>query len=112
MDGQASPATWAPPANMIVSFKDKGTRDVYEISDSRDARHTCPPVLWSAARKKLDLLMAAKHLADLLVPPGNRLERLKGDRAGQHSIRVNLQYRICFWWTDRGAAGVEILDYH
>jgi proteic killer suppression protein len=97
---------------MILSFKDEGTRDVYEASDTRDARRTCPPVLWPAARARLELLDDAKSPGELLVPPGNRLERLKGNRAGQYSIRINLQYRICFTWTDKGPAKVEIVDYH
>lgn len=62
--------------------------------------------------RKLHMLDAATELEDLRVPPGNRLEALKGDRAGQHSIRVNDQWRICFRWTDAGAEDVEIVDYH
>ena len=64
------------------------------------------------ALRKLDYLNAAGALSDLRVPPGNRLEALKGDRAGQHSIRVNDQWRICFVWTDAGPKDVEICDYH
>ena len=64
------------------------------------------------AYRKLLMLDAAETLADLRVPPGNRLEALKGDRAGQHSIRVKDQWRICFTWTPAGAADVEITDYH
>lgn len=66
----------------------------------------------SAARRKLAMLEAAVVLRDLATPPGNHLEALKGDRAGQHSIRINQQYRICFVWTDEGPANVEIVDYH
>jgi len=66
----------------------------------------------SVALRKLDYLNAAAVLADLRVPPGNRLEALRGDRAGQHSVRVNDQWRICFVWTDAGPADVEICDYH
>lgn len=65
-----------------------------------------------AARRKLEQLSQAGRLDDLRVPPGNRLEALKGDRAGQHSIRVNDQFRVCFRWTDTGAEDVEITDYH
>jgi len=65
----------------------------------------------SVARRKLELVAAAKKLEDLRSPPGNRLEALKGDRAGQHSIRVNDQFRVCFRWND-GAENVEIVDYH
>lgn len=97
---------------MIVSFKDEGTRDVFEDNDTRKARQVCPRDLWSVAERKLDQIEAAHALAELLDPPGNRLERLKGDRAGQYSIRINHQYRICFWWTDRGAEAVAIVDYH
>ena len=64
------------------------------------------------ARRKLRQLEIAGRLDDLRVPPGNRLEALKGDRAGQHSIRVNDQFRVCFRWTDRGAQDVKIVDYH
>ena len=64
------------------------------------------------ARRKLLQLHAAGELSSLRIPPGNQLEALKGDRAGQHSIRVNEQWRICFIWTDQGPAEVEILDYH
>ena len=66
----------------------------------------------SVARRKLRQLQIAGRLNDLRVPPGNRLEALKGDRAGQHSIRVSDQYRICFRWTVAGAEDVEIVDYH
>jgi toxin HigB-1 len=65
----------------------------------------------SVARRKLELIAAAKKLDDLRSPPGNRLEALKGDRAGQHSIRVNDQFRVCFRWNE-GAENVEIVDYH
>ena len=64
-----------------------------------------------AARRKLEILAAAQRISDLRSPPGNRLERLKGDRRGQYSIRVNDQFRICFRWDD-GAEDVEIVDYH
>lgn len=65
-----------------------------------------------AALRKLDMLDAAEALADLMSPPGNRLEALKGDRKGQHSMRINDQFRVCFRWTDDGAEDVEIVDYH
>jgi len=93
---------------MINSFKDKATAGV----DSKPARKTCPQTLWRIAARKLDLLDSALHLNDLKVPPGNRLEVLAGDRQGQHSIRINEQYRICFYWTDAGVEDVEITDYH
>jgi len=66
----------------------------------------------AVARRKLRQLEIAGRLEDLRVPPGNRLEALRGDRAGQHSIRVNDQFRVCFRWTDTGAEEVEIVDYH
>lgn len=66
----------------------------------------------SAAMRKLAILNRAERLDDLRVPPGNRLEALRGDRAGQHSIRINDQFRICFVWTGRGPKDVEIVDYH
>ncbi len=66
----------------------------------------------AVARRKLRQLEIAGRLDDLRAPPGNRLEALKGDRAGQHSIRVNDQFRVCFRWTDTGAENVEIVDYH
>jgi len=65
-----------------------------------------------AALRKLLILDAAETLDDLRVPPGNRLEKLKGDRAGSYSVRINQQWRICFSWTDAGPEGVEIVDYH
>lgn len=97
---------------MIISFKDEGTRDIFQGNDTRAARKACPQHLWRAAQKKLQDADHARILADLLEPPGNRLEKLAGDRAGQYSIRVNLQYRICFVWSDDGPAGVHIVDYH
>ena len=97
---------------MIVSFADAGTENVFHARASKAARRACPPSLWAIARRKLDLLNAAVSLASLRVPPGNRLESLKGDQAGQFSIRINDQFRICFDWTDGGPADVEIADYH
>ncbi len=71
-----------------------------------------PADLFRIAVRKVAMLEAAKALDDLRVPPANRLEALKGDRAGQHSIRINDQWRICFNWTDSGPENVEIVDYH
>jgi proteic killer suppression protein len=68
--------------------------------------------LWKVAFRKLDLLDSVVSLNDLRAPPGNRLEALSKDREGQHSIRINDQYRICFTWTEQGPAEVEIVDYH
>ncbi len=74
--------------------------------------HRLPTQIQRVARRKLLLLHQARRLADLTAPPGNRLEALKGDRAGQHSIRINEQWRICFRWVGEDAHDVEIVDYH
>jgi len=97
---------------VIRSFAGQGTEDVFDGINSKEARATCPSNLWGIARRKLDQINRARDLSDLAVPPGNRLERLKGDRAGQHSIRVNDQYRVCFSWKEAYADEVEITDYH
>ena len=97
---------------MILSFKNKETEDIFDGHDSKRTRKLCPNQLLSIAQRKLDILNAAVSLDDLRVPPGNNLEALKGNRKGQHSIRVNDQYRICFKWTVQGASDVEITDYH
>ena len=96
---------------MIVSFSDRGTKDIFDGVDSKAARRTLPLRLHARAGRTLDQLNAAVSLKSLSLP-GLRLEKLKGDRAGQHSIRVNDQYRICFTWSDSGPDGVEIVDYH
>lgn len=97
---------------MIRSFADQGTRDVFDGTNTVVARKTCPKEIWSVARRKLHMLHYAEELGDVAAPPGNRLEALKGDRAGQHSIRINDQYRICFRWTEHGPEDVQISDYH
>jgi toxin HigB-1 len=97
---------------MIRSFRDVGTEDVFRGRDSRPARKLCPREVWHVASRKLDQLDSAEVLGDLRAPPGNRLEALLGDRRGQYSVRINARYRICFVWTDRGPAEVEIVDYH
>ena len=97
---------------MILSFADAGTEDVFHGRSTRAARHACPSTAWNVARRKLDQLNAAVSLKGLRVPPGNRLEALKGDRRGQYSVRINDQYRVCFRWTAAGPADVEIVDYH
>ncbi|MBI3015946.1 MAG: type II toxin-antitoxin system RelE/ParE family toxin [Candidatus Tectomicrobia bacterium] len=81
---------------MIRSFRDRGTEDIFDGSDTRVARRTCPRALWATVRRKLDQINRVRDLRDLATPPGNRLERLRGNRSGQHSIRVNEQYRVCF----------------
>lgn len=97
---------------MIVSFRDEGTEDVFDGRDSKRARKTCPQNILRVARRKLDQINQATNLDDLRAPPANRLETLKGNREGQHSIRINDQYRVCFTWTGNGAEEVEIVDYH
>jgi proteic killer suppression protein len=97
---------------VIRSFADKGTEDVFDGISSKDARAVCPLSLWAVARRKLTQINRVLELAELAVPPGNHLERLKGDRAGQHSIRINDQYRLCFSWKAGYADDVEITDYH
>jgi proteic killer suppression protein len=92
---------------VIQSFEDDETQKLFETRESKR---------WQAiaiiALRKLDQMEAAITLNDLRIPPGNRLEALKGDRFGQHSIRINDQYRICFTWKADGAHDVEIVDYH
>jgi toxin HigB-1 len=92
---------------MIQSFKDAGSRRFYDGERVRQFE-----AIKDRVARKLDMLNAAVTLNDLRSPPGNRLEALAGNRAGQHSIRINDQYRICFEWTDQGPANVEITDYH
>lgn len=96
---------------MIGSFKDRGTEDIFQGTDSKAARKVLPTKLHDRAGRTLDQLNAAVSLVSLSLP-GLRLEKLKGDRAGQHSIRINDQYRVCFRWTEMGPADVEIVDYH
>jgi proteic killer suppression protein len=92
---------------MIVSFKDADTE---RLANGRRVKRFVN--VQAVARRKLRQLQIAGRLADLRVPPGNRLETLTGDRTGQHSIRVNDQFRVCFRWTAAGAGDVEIVDYH
>ncbi|MGH9806820.1 MAG: type II toxin-antitoxin system RelE/ParE family toxin [Terriglobia bacterium] len=93
---------------MIGSFRDKQTEDAF----NGIIRKGFPADIIRIARRKLGYLNAAVLLTDLQAPPGNRLEALKGDRAGQHSTRVNDQFRICFVWTGEGPIDVEFTDYH
>ena len=93
---------------MIVGFRDLDTQRLWQSGKSRHL----PADLHRRAFKKLAILNAALELDNLRVPPGNHLERLRGDRAGQHSIRINDQYRVCFVWRDGNAFDVEIVDYH
>jgi len=93
---------------MIVSFRDKETEKLWQSGRSR----RLPSDLQLRAFKKLAILNAAVVLDNLKVPPGNQLEALRGDRMGQHSIRINDQYRVCSVWRDGNALEVEIVDYH
>jgi proteic killer suppression protein len=92
---------------VIRSFKDP---DAFELIENR--KHRKYANVLSSILRKLDALEAAVELAEMKEPPGNRLEALKGSRIGQHSIRVNDQFRICFIWKSDGAYDVEIVDYH
>ncbi|MEA2498548.1 MAG: toxin HigB [Actinomycetota bacterium] len=96
---------------MIVSFADKAAEALFH-GESGKAIRQIPPDVRSAAVRKLDLVNAAHDLGDLRVPPGNRLEPLKGELRGKHSIRINDQWRIVFRWKSGDAHEVEIEDYH
>ena len=97
---------------MIRSFRDRATEDIFNGINSVAARKACLQRLWRIATRKLEQLDSAETLDDLRVPPGNRLEALRGNRQRQYSIRINEQYRVCFVWTEAGPADVEIVDYH
>jgi len=97
---------------VLLSFADSATEDVFDGVDSRRARQAYPSVLWPAVARKLDQLNPVRDLRELTVPPGTRLEALRGNRRGQHSIRINAQYRICFRWEEGYADDVEVTDYH
>lgn len=92
---------------MIKSFKCKNTKELVETGRTRHFT-----AIQRTAERKLQQIISAEALGDLRSPPGNRLEQLSGDREGQHSIRINGQFRVCFRWTDEGAEDVEIVDYH
>ena len=96
---------------MITSFGDKATEDIYHGISSKEARKV-PVQIWRVAARKLDMVNVAHALQDLRVPPGNRLEALKGNFKGFHSIRINDQYRVIFKWMNNNADNVRILDYH
>ncbi len=96
---------------MIVSFRDRGTEDIFDGLSTKAARKTLGPHLQRKAAKVLDRLNSAVSLRSLSLP-GLQLEKLKRDRLGQHSIRINDQYRVCFLWREAGAEKVEIVDYH
>lgn len=92
---------------MILSFKCPETQALFETGDSRRWKN-----ILNVATRKLTMLHSATELRDLRSPPGNRLEALHGNRAGQYSVRINDQFRICFEWSDAGPMNVEIVDYH
>ena len=93
---------------VIRSFRDEETEKVF----LRERSLRLPLDIQRVAQRKLAIIDAAETLQDLQVPPGNRLERLRGRRAGQHSVRINDQWRVCFYWDDGDAQEVEITDYH
>lgn len=93
---------------MIRSFRDKDAERLFRRQPSRKL----PSSILRIVQRKLAMLDAAAHLEDLRTPPGNRLEKLTGDREGQYSIRINDQWRICFRWRDGDAHDVEVVDYH
>jgi toxin HigB-1 len=93
---------------MIAGFRDAESERLWTTGYSK----RLPPLLHRQALKKLYMLNAALALENLLVPPGNRLEKLRGDREGQYSIRIHEKYRICFAWRDGNAHEVEVVDYH
>ena len=94
--------------NMIKTFASKETEKLFQ----REVSRGLPTDIQRKARQKLEILDAAEILDDLKVPPGNRLEKLRGDREGQHSIRINQQWRICFRWKNGNCFDVGIVDYH
>lgn len=97
---------------MIRSFADPASEDIFNGVDSRRARTACRSELWPVVRRKLTQLNRVRDFRELAIPPGNRLERLTGKRRGQHSVRVNQQYRICFRWEAGYADDIEVTDYH
>jgi proteic killer suppression protein len=97
---------------MIRSFADGATEDLFNGLSTRRTRQACPRELWPVVWRKLTQLNRVQGLRELSVPPGNRLQRLRGNRAGQYSIRINDQYRICFRWEEGYADDVEVTDYH
>jgi len=97
---------------MINSFYDQGTEDIYNGIDSKLARKICPKDVWRIACRELDQINKVNFLTELNIPPGNRLECLYGKREGQYSIRINDQFRVCFYWENNNAEQVEITDYH
>jgi proteic killer suppression protein len=96
---------------MIMGFGDEATEDIFHGENTKAARHL-PMSIWKTACRKLDMINAAHELRDLMAPPGNRLEALRGNWAGKHSIRINDQFRIVFRWKEGNAHEVRVTDYH
>ena len=97
---------------MIKSFSAQGSEDIFDGVNSQAARSCCPRSLWGIVQRKLDQINRVREIGELAIPPGNRLERLRGDRQDQYSIRINERYRICFRWEDGHAYEIEVVDYH
>ena len=96
----------------MIEFADKGTEDIFNGINSKEARKKLPTSLWITARRKLDQIDSVVNLSELKIPPGNRLELLTGEMKGKYSIRINIKYRICFVWNNNSPEMVEIVDYH
>ena len=96
---------------MITGFGNQGTEDIWNGTDSK-ARRVLDKTLWAVARRKLDMINAAADVGDLRSPPGNRLEKPRGDLAGAYSVRINDQFRVVFSFASGNASGVTIVDYH
>ena len=97
---------------MIESFNNKATEDIFNGLNTKAAREICPQKLWKIVSRKLDQLDSVQQHEELRIPPGNRLEKLAGDRKEEYSIQINEQYRICFRWENSEPCNVEITDYH
>ena len=94
-----------------MGFGDEATADIFHGENTKAARRL-PVSIWKAACRKLDMINAAHELRDLMAPPGNRLEAMRGNWAGKHSIRVNDQFRVVFRWKEGNAHEVRVTDYH
>ena len=97
---------------MIQSFKNKGSEDIFNGKNTKEARKICPRPLWNIAARELDQLDSVQIFEELRIPPGNMFASLQGNRNEKLSIRINNQYRICFKWSETGPYSVEIADYH
>jgi toxin HigB-1 len=97
---------------VLKSFANRGTEDIWHGEDTKAARKVCDQNVWPVAQRKLDYLNRATSLKDLREPPANKLHALREDRVGQHAIRINDKYRLCFRWNGQDAHDAEITDYH